>query len=79
MRHKRAIGELLASMETQAEKMGEEDQQVVKETVTLITQQLALEVVSDVMLRALIANLGPYELIQDNRKKLADLLDVPLI
>lgn len=79
MRHKRAIGELLASMETQAEKMGEEDQQVVKETVTLITQQLAQEVVSDVMLRALIANLGPYELIQDNRKKLADLLDVPLI
>ena len=79
MRHKRAIGELLASMETQAEKMGKEDQQVVKETVTLITQQLAQEVVSDVMLRALIANLGPYELIQDNRKKLADLLDVPLI
>lgn len=71
--------ELVEELKALSHELADDDKKVVNETLNLLETQLELETISQVLLRALVANLAPYNLLNAKRAKLAELLDVELI
>ncbi|MFC3094440.1 TetR/AcrR family transcriptional regulator [Alteromonas sediminis] len=70
---------ILKNMLSQAKQLTAESQKEVTETCELMAQELAKEQPNKVLLRALIANLGPYPEIHRDRIELAEALDIAVI
>lgn len=71
--------QLLESMKYETNDMAPEQSKLVMETLGLIESELKAEELNLTLLRALIANLRPYPELHNQRRKLADSLDVELI
>ena len=71
--------QLLNNMKLEANDMAQEQGKLVMETLNLLEAELQTEEINLTLLRALIANLRPYPELTNQRRKLADLLDVELI
>ncbi|GLX77937.1 putative HTH-type transcriptional regulator YcnC [Thalassotalea insulae] len=71
--------QLIESIKLEANDMPKEQQQLVLETTTLIETELAKAESNNTLIRALIANLRPYNELNSYRKRLAEALDVELI
>lgn len=70
---------LVQNMSNSAQHFEDKMKLEAEETCQLLLAQLELETPSNVMLRALIANLSPYGELNRDRVKLAELLDIALI
>ena len=79
VRHIAKAEKILAEMQVMMEKLDEKEQLVVRETLSLLGQQLEQTPNNPVLTRALIANLSPYSELHGLRIRLADVLDVQLI
>ncbi len=70
---------LLTAIKEEANDMADKQKKLVLETLALIEAELSQEQLNTTLIRALIANLRPYDELSIYRRRLADALDVELI
>lgn len=71
--------QLLESITREAQDMAKPQQKLIEETASLIQCEIANEEINSTLVRALIANLRPYDELNVFRQRLAEALDVELI